>query len=184
VGPANDARNVLLRPAPDSGNALEIEVTVENSPTNQYEQCDLVWYLDDSNMVKLGQELVDGKLCVVMGREENDKTRTISITPLDSRKVRLRLTVQSNQIEGSFSTDAGKIWRTVGTCEPPKSEKPGFTSKISLQFYQGAAGIEHWARLSDFSIRKCRFESKRFVHARMSLTTSPLTSVRRKSRPA
>src|SRR5258707_13810846 len=52
-GPQNNAKNVLVRPAPDAAtNETEVSVTVENQPTNQYEQVDLVWYFDDSNMVK------------------------------------------------------------------------------------------------------------------------------------
>src|SRR5215813_11538038 len=35
-GPANDARNVLLRPAPDTtGEGVEVSVNVENRPTSQ-----------------------------------------------------------------------------------------------------------------------------------------------------
>jgi regulation of enolase protein 1 (concanavalin A-like superfamily) len=159
-GPQNNARNVLLRPAPEVGrDGIEIAVTVQNTPTNQYEQTDLVWYLDDSNMVKLGQEMVDGRLSVVMGREENDKTRTISITPLDSTTVRLRLTVQMNAISGAFSTDRGKSWKGVGTCEWPRSEKAGSSPKISLQFYQGARGEENWSRVSEFQIVRREYPS-------------------------
>src|SRR5437870_8757255 len=52
-GPQNNARNVLTRPAPDPGtNQIEVSLYVENNPTGQYEQVDLVWYYDDSNMVK------------------------------------------------------------------------------------------------------------------------------------
>src|SRR6185503_17029090 len=58
-GPQNDARNVLVRAAPDPAQGeIEVSVNVENKPTHQYEQVDLVWYFDDSNMVKLGLELV------------------------------------------------------------------------------------------------------------------------------
>src|SRR5262245_15626299 len=79
-GVANNAKNVLVRPAPHATEGgLEVAATVENRPTEQYEQVDLVWYYDDGHMVKLGQELVDGKLSIVMGREENDRTRTIAI---------------------------------------------------------------------------------------------------------
>src|SRR5579864_1625129 len=47
-GPANNARNVLVRPAPDpQPQTLEITAAVENHPTHQYEQVDLVWYFDD-----------------------------------------------------------------------------------------------------------------------------------------
>src|SRR2546427_2814220 len=54
-GPQNNAKNVLLRSAPDATKReIEVSVIVENKPTHQYEQVDLVWYYDDSNMVKLG----------------------------------------------------------------------------------------------------------------------------------
>jgi regulation of enolase protein 1 (concanavalin A-like superfamily) len=72
-GPENNAGNLLVRSAPDTrGSGIEISVNLENKPTNQYEQVDLVWYYDDGNMVKVGQELVDGKLSVVMGRGVTD----------------------------------------------------------------------------------------------------------------
>jgi hypothetical protein len=58
-GPQSYGRNVLVTPAPDlTHGEFEIAVTFENRPTSQYEQVDLVWYYDDSYMVKLGQELV------------------------------------------------------------------------------------------------------------------------------
>jgi len=57
---------------------------LQSSERIQWEQVDLVLYYDDSNMVKVGLELVDGQLSIVMGREEKDATRTISITPVAS----------------------------------------------------------------------------------------------------
>ena len=150
-GPQNNARNVLVRPAPDTTNAeIEISVSIENNPTNQYEQADLVWYYDDSNMVKLGEELVDGKLSVVMGREQGDKTRTIAIIPLTSTSVRLRLTVKGNEIRGEFRPGDASEWRMAGQCDLPATveKKP----RLSLQFYQGPPGVEHWARVTEFVI--------------------------------
>jgi hypothetical protein len=152
-GPENSARNLLVRPAPDAtGPGIEISVNVENKPTNQYEQVDLVWYYDDSNMVKVGEELVDGKLSVVMGREEKDKTRTIAIVPLDSTSVRLRMIVKGNRIRGEFRTPNTSGWQVAGECDAPPSVNS--QAKISLQFYQGLAGVEHWARVTDFRILK------------------------------
>ena len=152
-GPANDARNVLVRPAPGTANeGIEVAVTVENRPTSQYEQADLVWYLDGGHMVKLGQELVDGKLSIVMGREENDKTRTIAIIPLESFSVRLRLSVKGNRIHGQFRTPGADEWREAGECDVPAP--PDAKAKISLQFYQGPANIEHWAHVTEFRIRR------------------------------
>jgi regulation of enolase protein 1 (concanavalin A-like superfamily) len=131
---------------------ISIEVTFEHSPTNQYEQADLVWYLDDSNMVKLGEELVDGKLSVVMGREEKDKTRTVSITPLTSNKVNLRMQISRNGIAGCFRIAGSDPWTNVGKCELPTSPEPGARPKIAFQFYQGVSGSGHWARATNFRI--------------------------------
>jgi len=40
-GPANDARNLLVRPAPVAG-GLEITAAVSNHPTHHYEQVDVL----------------------------------------------------------------------------------------------------------------------------------------------
>jgi len=150
-GPANNAKNVLVRAAPDPAKGeLEISVTVTNQPSGQYEQVDLVWYYDDSNMVKLGQELVDGKLSIVMGREENDKTRTIAIIPLKFFSVQLRLSVTGDRIHGEFHTPDAEAWREAGECDLPVHGPP----KVSLQCYQGPPDVEHWARLTGFCIKR------------------------------
>jgi regulation of enolase protein 1 (concanavalin A-like superfamily) len=152
-GPRNDARNLLVRPAPDtSSGEIEVGVKVENHPTNQYEQTDLVWYYDDSNMVKIGQEIVDGKLSVVMGREENDKTHTLAIIPLESTTVWLRLFIRGNQIRSQFRTAPTKDWREVGQCDLPAPKQS--KAKLSLEFYQGQEQVEHWARVTEFRVVK------------------------------
>ena len=152
-GPPNNAKNVLVRDAPDPVKGeVEVSVSVTNQPTEQYEQVDLVWYYDDSHMVKLGQELVDGKLSIVMGREEADKTRTIAILPLKSFSVRLRLTVAGDRILGEFRTPDAENWQKAGECNLPAHGAP----RVSLQFYQGPANAEHWARVTDFVIRRTK----------------------------
>lgn len=152
-GPQNDARNLLVRPAPATTNAqIEITVTLENNPIHQYEQSDLVWFYDDSNMVKIGQELVDGKLSVVMGREEGDKTRTLAIIPLASTTVRLGLVAKGNQVSGRYQIPRESEWHDAGQCTMPAPTNAA--AKISLQFYQGSKAAEHWARVTDFSIVK------------------------------
>jgi len=151
-GPPNNARNVLVRAAPDpSQQEVVVSVTLSNRPTEQWEQVDLVWYYDDSHMVKLGQELVDGKLNIVMGREENDRTRTIAIIPLDSFTVQVRHRVKGIEIRGEFRTPDSGEWKLAGSCDLPVKGAP----KVSLQFYQGPAAAEHWARVNEFQIQ-CR----------------------------
>ena len=150
-GPQNDAKNVLVRLAPEITNhEVEVNVTFKNNPEHQYEQCDLVWYLDDSNMVKLGQELVDGKLSVVMGREENDKTKTVKIVPIQFAELELRLLVNSSGVRGAFRKAGDPGWREVGECALPVS--PGKRPRISLQFYQGEEKLENWARATGFRV--------------------------------
>ena len=152
-GPANNAKNVLTRPAPDTAkDEIEVSVSVENRPTEQYEQVDLVWYYDDSHMVKVGQELVDGKLSIVMGREEGDRTRTIAIIPLESFTVRLRFLSKGNRIRGQFRTPGSENWKDAGECDLPVRGP----AKVSLQCYQGPALTEHWARITEFRIRRIR----------------------------
>ena len=148
-GPANDARNVLLIPLPRSSE-LEIAATIEHSPTNQYEQADLVWYYTDSNMVKLGPELVDGRFSVVMGREEGDRARTVSINPIAAGAVDVKFIVKGNEITGLFRDSATTAWRSAGSCSLPAL--PGVEPRISLQFYQGTLPAEHWARVKRLAI--------------------------------
>src|SRR5207247_11368419 len=150
-GPANDAKNVLLRAAPDPAKGdVEISVTVSNQPTGQYEQVDLVWYYDDSHMVKIGQELVDGKLSIVMGREENDRTRTIAIIPLDAVQVDLRLTVTNNLIRGAFRPTGSKEWREAGACDLPIHGAP----QVAIPCHQGPVNAVDWCRISDFKMKR------------------------------
>jgi regulation of enolase protein 1 (concanavalin A-like superfamily) len=152
-GAGNDAKNVLVRTAPDRARGeLEVAVSVTNQPTAQYEQVDLVWFYDDSHMVKLGQELVDGRLSIVMGREQADKTRTIAILPLKSFAVQLRLRVTGNRIQGQFRTPEALEWQEAGECDLPAQGAP----KVSLQCYQGSAATPHWARITDLSIRRLK----------------------------
>lgn len=150
-GPANNAKNVLVRSVPDPAHSeLEISVNITNQPTEQYEQVDMVWYYDDSHMVKIGQELVDGKLSIVMGREQADKTRTIAIIPLKSFSVQLRLLVSENRIQGEFRTPDSETWQKAGECDLPVHGPP----KLSFQCYQGPATNVHWARISEFRIQQ------------------------------
>jgi regulation of enolase protein 1 (concanavalin A-like superfamily) len=148
-GPANDAKNVLVRDLPESSRPLEISVTVSNQPTAQYEQVDLVCYYDDSHMVKIGFELVDGKRSIVMGREEKDRTRTIAIIPQEKSVVELRLIVDGGIVRGSFRAAGVKERRDAGSCELPGRGAP----KLSIQCYQGPPGAEHWARIANVTVR-------------------------------
>jgi len=149
-GPQNDARNVLVRKLDGVSlhHEVTISVTVSNRPTEQYEQVDLVWYYDDSHMVKIGQEQVDGKLSIVMGREEKDRTRTLAIIPIEALQVDLRLVVTNKVVRGAFRPTGSREWREAGSCDLPIRGDP----HVAIQCYQGPAHAEHWARISDFKL--------------------------------
>lgn len=150
-GPENSGKNVLVRKLPAvKERPLAISVTVQNRPSEQYEQVDLVWYCDDSHQVKIGQEQVDGQLSIVMGREQADRTRTIAIIPLATEKVHLRFILSAEHIEGFFRPEGQDEWRKAGECDLPL--KPGCEPKIALQCYQGPASAEHWAKIQNFTI--------------------------------
>jgi regulation of enolase protein 1 (concanavalin A-like superfamily) len=150
-GPANNAKNVLVRPVPEPAEReIAVSVQVENRPTEQYEQANLVWYYDDSHMVKIGLEQVDGKLTIVMGREEKDRTRTIAIIPVDSHAVGLRFLAKGTQLRGQFRTKESEPWRDAGECDLPVHGAP----RVSLQCYQGPGHTERWARFTAFRIEQ------------------------------
>lgn len=154
-GGSNNARNVLVRPVVDPGSAkVEAALLLENRPTNQYEQVNLVWYYDDGHMVKLGQELVDGKLSIVMGREERDQARTIAIVPLDSFLVEVRFLAEGNRLIGEFRKNGTGDWVRAGECDMPV--KPGRKPQLSIQCYQGPADAEHWASIHRFRAKTSR----------------------------
>lgn len=150
-GGANNARNVFVREIPDPADApVEISVTISNQPTAQWEQANLVWYYDASNMVKLGQELVTGRYSIVMGREEGDRARTVAIIPLDAYTVELRLQAVGNRIRGQYRTPVSTLWRDAGECDLPVKGKPN----ASLHFYNGPADEDHWVSVNHFTVRR------------------------------
>ena len=150
-GPANDAKNVLVKKLDrvSPSQPVQISIAVSNKPTEQYEQVDLTWYYDDSHMVKIGQEMVDGKLSIVMGREEKDRTRTMAIIPIEALQVDLRLIVTNNIIRGAFRPSGADEWREAGSCDLPIRGEP----HVAIQCYQGPAHAEHWVRISDLEIK-------------------------------
>jgi hypothetical protein len=88
-----------------------------------------------------------------MGREQADRTRTVKIVPIKGESVRLKLLAQGNQIRGQFRAPDAADWQEVGACDlPTPATNP--PAKISLQFYQGAADSGHWARVSEFRVRR------------------------------
>ncbi len=153
-GGANNAKNVLLIPLDkdQTESGTDVHVTFANVPTKRWEQVDLVWYYKDSHMVKIGLELEHGKNSVVMGREENDKTRTIKIVPLEVNRVTVRLEVNEGQVQGYYRLKTEDKWTLVGTCTEPKPTEGDEKPRVSLQCYQGDPENPKWARITDLKI--------------------------------
>jgi len=153
-GGKNDAKNVLLIPIADNlkGSGTDVKVTLANSPTRRWEQVDLVWYYRDSHMVKIGLELEHGKNSVVMGREENDRTRAIKIIPIEKDKVTVRLKVTGGQVQGYYRLAPEDKWIKVGACAEPKPTESSDNPMVSIQCYQGDPQNPHWARITELKI--------------------------------
>ncbi len=153
-GGKNDARNVLLIPLPDDlqQSGADVCATFANSPTKRWEQVDLVWYYRDSHMVKIGLELEHGKNSVIMGREENDRTRTIKIIPIETDKVTVRLRVADGQVRGYYRLSPQDEWSDVGVCTEPKPAANADKAHVSIQCYQGDPQNPHWARITELKI--------------------------------
>lgn len=150
-GNANNARNVLVRPIPQPNDKeVMISVTVRNHPTGQYEQANLAWYYDDAHMVKLGQELVDGRLCIVMGREENDRTRTIAIIPINAFAVELQLRAHHKTLHGRFRPTGTDEWQQAGECDLPIPTNGH--PMASIHCYQGPPDAGRWVQFSSFRV--------------------------------
>jgi regulation of enolase protein 1 (concanavalin A-like superfamily) len=149
-GGSNDAKNVLLRRVPEAMvAAADVSVEVSHKPQNRWEQANLVWYYSDSHMVKLGLEIENGRMNIVMGREEGDKTKTIAIIPYDGESAELRFTVRGQDLQGWYRRPGAADWTEAGkTTVPVSPEAPA--PHVSLQFYQGVAGSGRWATVRKF----------------------------------
>lgn len=153
-GGDNDARNVLVRPIPaEWRDGVEVSVQFEHHPKKRWEQADLVWYYSGCTMVKLGLEVENDQLNIVMGREENDQARTVAVIPYKENTVQLRLVVNERRIAGFYRAPGDKKWTAAGDCELPTAPD-GEEPHASLQFYQGDAGSDRWATVSKFRIVK------------------------------
>jgi len=141
-GLKDTVKNALLRPAPDrSEGAYAIEVTVHNhtTPTNQYEQAGITWYVGGEPVFKEVKELVDGDVYIIPGK-----------CPMPTASVRLRLIVTANTWEAQYRAEGEAEFETAAEGELPT---PG-EDQVSLQCYNGPENSDHWIRFSDFKILK------------------------------
>ena len=151
-GRGETVKNVLWRDAPDRAkgpHAFEVTVTNVTPPTTQWEQAGLILYRGGVPVVKLGKELVDGKLVIVPGE-----------VPMDAETVRLRLVVKGDEYVAQYQSGARGEFKTAaagriveGRNIPAAGKLPvGEGDQVSLQCFEGPADAEHWIRFDDFRI--------------------------------
>ena len=139
-GAARTVKNALVRRAPDrSRGRYAIDVTVTNNPKpiQQYEQAGITWYNNGKPVFKLVKELVNGELMIIPGRK-----------PMTSETVQLRLIVTADSFVAQFRPDARGEFQTAATGKLPA---PG-DDQVSIQCYNGPANAEHWISFDDFRI--------------------------------
>ena len=93
-GLADDAKNVLVRKAPDRKErsyAIEVTVTCTATPTNQYEQAGITWYQAGKPKCKLVHEQIDGSQYIIPGK-----------VPAPEKTVRLRFVVKKDTFTAQF----------------------------------------------------------------------------------
>ena len=141
-GDANSVKNALLRSAPDRSKAkfiIDLTLTSQTKPTNQFEQAGITWYVDGKPVFKFVKELVDGQLMMIPGRP-----------PMDARTVQLRLIVTADSFTAQFRPDAKGDFKTAATGKLPPPNK----DQVSIQGYHGPPDAEHWVRFDDFRIQQ------------------------------
>ena len=138
-GKAHNVQNALVRKAP--GRNVTVEVTVSNNtaPTQQYEQGGITLYRDGKPIFKLVKERIDGKIYIIPGKK-----------PVHTNKVRLRVEIGENKLDAWFRPDGQDAFQKAGSknLPPPKNDQ------ISIQCYNGPPNANHWIRFDDFKIWK------------------------------
>ena len=141
-GVAHNVKNALVRKAPDRRQgkfAVDVTVTNNTVPTQNYEQAGITWYNNGKPVFKLVKELVDGNLMIIPGRK-----------PMKSKSVQLRLIVDGSDYIAQFRPDAKGSFQTAATGKLP----PQHDDQVSIQCYNGPPNAEHWIRFDDFHISK------------------------------
>ncbi len=146
----NDAKNLLVRklPAPPTESApVAIEVTVDNDPVVNSEQCGLFLYADDGNYVKLIRECNKGKPGIVFAHEVKGFPESIPPKEQPKGPVQLKLVWAGPKVSGSYK--AGGDWVALGDYDAPEGE-----IKIALAAHGAPADADRWATFTSFKISK------------------------------
>ena len=139
-GVAGTVKNALVREAPDRSKgtfAIELTVTNNTRPIQQYEQGGITWYHNKKPVFKLVKELIDGDLYIIPGKK-----------PMKAKTVQLRLIVTADKFTAQFRPDGKGEFQTAATGPLPSAGR----DQVSIQCYNGPPNAEHWIRFDDFRI--------------------------------
>lgn len=144
----NDARNVLLRKAIVTSNALILEVFLENQPKILYEHAGLYWYYDDDNYVCLLKEQMGKEVRLRIVREKDASGDISGESVYDAEGVWFRLVITSDKATGYHRPNKNEDWQKMGQVDLPSKGEP----KAGLNAGGGPKNLERWARFSHFRI--------------------------------
>jgi regulation of enolase protein 1 (concanavalin A-like superfamily) len=144
----NDARNVLLRKAPETAKPLAIEVYVESRPKLLFEEAAMYWYYDDDNYISVVQEQVGKEVNVRMIREKAGAPASLLNKKYEAEGVWLRLVVSAGKATGYYRQTDKDQWEKMGQADLPSKGE----AKVGLNAAGGPKDTDRWARFRDFRI--------------------------------
>jgi regulation of enolase protein 1 (concanavalin A-like superfamily) len=145
----NDGKNVLLV-APVQGGSVDARISVAHQPKELYEQAGLLWYVDDDNFVKLISEHIEGKMYVVVAREERGKGKVIGKIEVPTSDLQLRLKVEGQTVSGQWRVKDQDDWRNAGTC----SFEVDGQRRFGIFTQNGPADVTRWVSFDEFVVSR------------------------------
>lgn len=133
-GGYNDAKNLLLRPAP-SGD-FEVTTRVETEPTTNWQQAGLLIYQDDNHHFRLNRSYIDGGAVDFLKEERWSPAAGPHYTVCDFTTTYLKIVKRGTAYTGYYSAN-GSTWIEVG-----KYTDVDFTNlKIGLAAFNSEANV-------------------------------------------
>jgi regulation of enolase protein 1 (concanavalin A-like superfamily) len=145
-GHGTERKNILLGPAHAAKEELNVEVSLENKPTVQFEHAGIQCYFNERNWVGLVKEKV-GKSEIVLTQVKDGKP-TYATTAFEPEAVLLRMQLRGNKAIGLYRATVKDEWKKMGDCDLPVEG----AFRLGLAAGGGPKDAEHWARFRDFRV--------------------------------
>lgn len=142
----NNYTNLIVRDAPAV--PFAIEVTVDFSPVERFEQAGLVIYEDDDNYIKYQRENASGSpigLTLTFTQEIAAEFGSVGFVGLADGEVRLRLEHYGDRVVALYRLPGATTWEGF-----MNDAVPEFSGLIRIGLTTGAGTGERFARYSDF----------------------------------